>query len=99
MSKPVVLEPEAEADLAEAYGWYDSQRAGLGADLLLSIEAALGPLGDRPESFPLIHGRTRRALVRRFPYLVLFVELTDVVSVVGIFHTSQDPKRWADRLR
>lgn len=94
-----MIEPEAEADVAEAYGWYEAQRPGLGDDFLLCIEAALEAIGDRPQSFPLIDRRTRRALVRRFPYLILFAVLTDAISVVAVFHTSRDPERRTPRVR
>ena len=30
MSLTIVLRPEAQADLLQARGWYDQQRAGLG---------------------------------------------------------------------
>lgn len=26
--KPIIIEPEAEADIAEAFGWYENQRLG-----------------------------------------------------------------------
>lgn len=99
MSTRVIIEPEAEADLAHAYGWYEAQRSGLGDDFMLCIEAALEAIGDRPRSFPLVERRTRRTLVRRFPYLVLFVDLADEILDVGVFHTSRDPERWTPRLR
>lgn len=99
MSTHLILEPEAEADIAHAYAWYEAQRPGLGDDFMLCIEAAIEAIADRPASFPMIRGATRRALVRRFPYLVLFAELPDVITVVGVFHTSRNPKRWAPRIR
>src|SRR5688572_24096677 len=91
MSKPVRVEPEAQADIEEARDWYDGQRPGLGNDLLLCIEASLEAIGDRPKSFPKIHKRARRALVRRFPYRIVFVELKDVIAVIGVIHTRRDP--------
>ena len=40
MSKPVHIEPEADAELREAYTWYERARVGLGDDFLLCFEAA-----------------------------------------------------------
>jgi toxin ParE1/3/4 len=98
VSSRLVLEPEAEADIANAYAWYEAQRQGLGDDFMLCIEAALDAIAHRPRSFPVVHRQTRRALVRRFPYLVLFVELPAFITVVGVFHTSRDPARWTPRI-
>ena len=37
MKKPVIVREEAEADLAEAYQWYEQQVRGLGGDFLLCV--------------------------------------------------------------
>jgi len=44
-----------------------------------------------------VEGRIRQAVVRRFPYVVLFVEYSDYVEVLAVFHTSRDPKQWQGR--
>jgi plasmid stabilization system protein ParE len=98
MTKPVIIEPEAERDIAEAYQWYENHRLGLGDDFALCIEAALNVISHRPRSFPIVIKPARRILIHRFPYLILFVERRDAIVVVGVSHTSRDPKRWDQRL-
>lgn len=44
MSLPLIITPEAEADLAESKGWYERQRAGLSKEFVLCIEEVLDPL-------------------------------------------------------
>jgi len=97
--KPVIIEPEAETDLAEACDWYEKQRAGLSADFLLCVEAAIDSANHRPGTFPFIHSLTRRVLVRRFPYIVLFQDRPKATVVLGVFHARQDPKRKRRRSR
>jgi len=99
MTRSLIIEPDAEADLLSAFEWYEERRAGLGLDFMLCIEATLGSIVERPKSFPRIRRSARRALVRRFPYLVLFVDRKDAVVVVGFFHTAQSRLPWARRLR
>ena len=65
--------PEAQQELAEAYDWYEERRAGLGDQLLLSVDAVLDAIQRHPESGPLVHREVRRLLTRRFPYSVLYV--------------------------
>ena len=38
------------------------------------LEESLKAIAERPGSFPLIDKRTRRALVKRFPYAIYFRE-------------------------
>jgi hypothetical protein len=48
--KPVLLQPAAEADLGDAYRWYENQRLGLGAELLVAATAAKNFIAERPEA-------------------------------------------------
>jgi plasmid stabilization system protein ParE len=97
MKLSVVIRPEAEADLAEAYQWYEEKRPGLGERWLLSVEAALSAIQRFPESFPVVHQHVRRALLRRFPYGVFYVVEGSAVVVLAVFHCRRDPRRWQER--
>lgn len=99
MKRQVFVRAEAEADLAEAFLWYEEQRPGLGNDLLLSVEAALEAIARRPESFPIVHHGIRRTLLRRFPYGVFFLLENKQVIVLAVLHAARDPKHWQDRPR
>lgn len=39
--KQVVIRPEAESDVKDAYQWYESRSKGLGKHFLLCVEEAL----------------------------------------------------------
>ena len=97
MSRPVVFRPEAEADLADAVAWYEERRPGLGLELLLSVEASLEAIRSRPDSFPVMHGAVRRALLRRFPYGVFYLVEREAIVVLAVFHAKRDPRLWRDR--
>jgi len=97
MISQLILRPRAEADLAEAYAWYEERRAGLGQSLLLSVEAALASIQENPLLFPVVHRNVRRALIRRFPFGVYYLVDRETVVVVAIFHASRDPKGWRAR--
>ena len=97
MTPRIILRPEAEADLAEAYEWYDQRRAALGQSLLLSVEAALASIQESPTSFPVVHGEIRRAFIRRFPFGVFYLVDRETIVSLAVFHASRDPKGWQAR--
>lgn len=97
MSLQLVIRPAAEADVAEAYEWYEARRKGLGDDLLLSIEATLAAICERPGSFPIVHRNIRRALIRRFPFGVFYLLDESKITVLAVFHARRDPKQWQSR--
>jgi plasmid stabilization system protein ParE len=98
MAANLILAPEAEQDLDEAYAWYERQRAGLGADFLSRVDACIQTILRMPQMYAVVHENYRRALVRRFPYAVFYEYATDAVTIYGIFHTSRDPQKWRRRL-
>jgi toxin ParE1/3/4 len=97
MSRQVIIRPEAEADLAEAFTWYEEQRPGLGQDLLLSVEAGLAMIAENPQAFPVVHKTVRRALIQRFPYGVFYVVEEFDIVVLAVFHARRNPGRWKAR--
>jgi toxin ParE1/3/4 len=98
MKRPLIIRPEAEFDLAEAYGWYETQLPGLGSQFLLSVDAALASIQRTPELYPVIHKNVRRSLIRRFPYGVFYVAEQDRIVVLAVLHARRDPRSWEDRV-
>jgi plasmid stabilization system protein ParE len=64
MAAELILAPEAEEDIAEAYAWYENRRAGLGEEFLSSVEACIESLLRAPGLYSAVHESYRRALVR-----------------------------------
>lgn len=98
MSLPLRIRPEATAELNEAWNWYDERREGLGDELLGCVEVAFASAQRTPQAHRRVEGRIRQVVVRRFPYVVLFVDYPDYIEVLAVFHTSRDPKQWHGRL-
>jgi plasmid stabilization system protein ParE len=98
MAAELVMAPEAEQDLAEAYAWYEDRRTGLGEEFLSCVDACIEAVCRTPESHVAIHENYRRALVRRFPYAVFYEYANETLTVYCVFHTSRDPDKWRERL-
>ena len=95
MKWTVVFEPPAQAEIAEAFAWYEEKSYGLGGEFLRVIAAAEEQLARNPEAFPPTLGRFRRLLVRRFPYALHFEVMENrSVSVLACLHHRRSPARW-----
>lgn len=70
MAAELILAPEVEDDLDKAYAWYEEQQIGLGEEFLTCADACFQRICRSPEMFEKVHEEYRRALVRRFPYMV-----------------------------
>ena len=87
MPANLVVAPEAELDIAEAYVWYECRRIGLGEEFLSSVDACIESIRRQPKMCPLIHETYRRSLVRRFPYAVFYEYEEPNVTVYSVFHS------------
>lgn len=92
-----IVRPSAEADIEQAYQWYESQRAGLGEAFLLAVKDAIDIVVAHPDRFPVMHRDTRRVLLRRFPYALYYRSLAEGIVVIACFHGRRDPERWHGR--
>lgn len=91
MTRKLVVQPPAELDLVEARDWYEARRRGLGVEFLAAIDGVLGRIERHPFMYPDVHRGTRRAVVRRFPYLVYFVVDEESIRVVACLHVRRRP--------
>lgn len=95
MTWNVVFEPPAQAEIAEAFAWYEDRSYGLGGDFLRVIAAAAEQLSRNPYAFAPTQERFRRVLLRRFPYALHFEVLdSQKVSVLACLHHRRSPARW-----
>lgn len=97
MTVAVEFTPEAEADVGEVHIWYSGRGLGLGQEFIRSLDACLEGVAHLPESFPIVHRRVRRALLRRFPYCVFYLVEPTRAVVIGVFHARRDPQAWQRR--
>ena len=70
MAAKLILAPEAEQDVAEAYAWYEARRIGLGEEFLSCIDACIAAICRAAEMYAIVYESYRRGVVRRFPYMV-----------------------------
>jgi len=93
VSLPLIVREAAQEDIREAVDWYERQSPGLGADFLRCLDACLSLISRHPEIFPEVYRKSRMALLRRFPYLVIYRPTPEFISVVAVVHGSRHPRR------
>jgi len=97
MNLPVILRRIARAEFDDAADWYESQRAGQGAEFTAAVRRVFRDVGAGPAAHPVVYGDVREALVSRYPYAIYYRPGPDQVTVLAVFHTSRDPEEWQRR--
>src|SRR3989304_3346013 len=94
MCYSLVVNPEAQADLAEAIAYYNDQCDGLGREFANCVDEALATIRENPQLAAEIYRSARLALVRRFPFLVCYRIVEDEVRIISVFHGRRDSRTW-----
>ena len=76
--------PQARTEWVEAISYYNEQRSDLGHEFALEVDRTLERILQFPHAWALIGERTRRALVDRFPYGILYYVHGDAIVVTQI---------------
>lgn len=85
------LRKEAEADISNAYAWYEEKREGLGSHFILCIEEAFARISRNPKQYPEALNPIRRAFIKRFPYAIYFIERETSITIIAVLHHRQKP--------
>lgn len=97
MPYEIRIRREAEADLSEAFQYYEECRQGLGHDFLLCIEESLSKISKSPSHYTTVHKTVRRAFIKRFPFGIFFVQEDSSIIVIAIMHARRNPRSWRIR--
>jgi plasmid stabilization system protein ParE len=93
----VRLSHHAEAEVDEVHAWYNSHQVGLGEAFRAELGRTMEQIGDHPEMFAVVFDDIRRAIMRRFPYFLLYEVFPAEVVVFNVVHGARDPRLWMTR--
>ena len=99
MTRLIRISEPASDELSEAVRWYEVRRPGLGEDFFNAVNATLGLVETSPEIGATVSadGNTRRMLVVRFPYQVVYRLRPTELVVVAVAHMKRRPRYWTNR--
>ena len=90
--------PAAREEFLQTVDHYDAEAPGLGAEFAAEVERAAERIAAFPEhGAPYLAG-TRRVILRRFPFAVVYQVISEGVLIVAVAHHSRRPGYWRDRV-
>ena len=96
---PIRIGQPASDEFSEAVRWYESRRLGLGTEFFDAVSASISLIEANSE-LGTIHsadGNTRRILVAKFPYQVVYRIRPDEIVIAAIAHLKRRPGYWKNR--
>jgi plasmid stabilization system protein ParE len=88
----------AEAELDEAFTYYQEQEVGLGVRFYAEVRNTVDRIVAYPEAWSPVSENTRRCRTKVFPYGVIYQVREDGILIVAIAHLHRKPEFWRERL-
>ena len=95
--RPVTVHPAAQTELQVAYDWYFERSPLATIALLEEIDVAIESSSENAGAGPPYLEGTRRFVLRRFPYSVVYRESSSGILVVAFAHGRRRPGYWRNR--
>ncbi len=93
----VEFHPAALQEAEDAQSWYAERSVFAASAFIRELSLAIQRVLEAPHRYPTAEGRTRKALLDRFPFTVYYRVTPDVVSIIAVAHQKRRPGYWSSR--
>lgn len=89
---------DAEAEFDHAVKYYEESLPGLGLEFAKEVYAAITHIIKFPDAWTPMSRNTRRCLVSRFPFGIIYQVKTGHVRIIAVADLRRRPNYWRDRV-
>ena len=89
--------PLAVAELNEAIDYYEELQSDLGLEFAKEIFSSIQRVIEFPKAWSQLSLNTRRCLVNRFPYGIIYQILDNEILIIAVMQLNRKPSYWKGR--
>jgi len=93
----IEFHPKASEELETSSRFYEAKVIGLGNEFLDEVERMIKVLNDTPMLGIELENPFRRAVLRRFPFSLIYTAEENVLWIVAVAHQKLKPGYWKAR--
>jgi hypothetical protein len=93
-----VFHPEAEEELNLYVDYYNQCQANLGWDFAKEVYSTVQNISSFPNAWAVLSKNTRRCLVNRFPFGILYQKKENEILIVAVMQLNRKPDYWQGRI-
>ena len=97
-AKGIGLHEDALAEAQAAYDWYASQDPTAAEAFIDELDQAMERLIEFPNLGGSYSSKTRRYVMKRFPYTLIYRERPRIIEIVAVAHARRKPGYWKKRV-
>jgi len=94
----VEFHEEASRELEAAFDWYLERSESTAERLLIDLNIATANVAEAPQRWPASNYGTRKFLLTRFPYALIYREFSLFIQILAVAHARRRPGYWKNRV-
>jgi plasmid stabilization system protein ParE len=96
-SKKVEFHPDAASEYEAAVEWYLERSLLAASKFQDAMNHAIDRIVEAPHRWPAGSHVTRRFILQRFPFAIVYRELPETIQVLAVAHARRKPGYWKQR--
>ena len=88
----------AKKEMEEAFEWYESLNSGLGYEFFKEADNSISTISKFPKTWRLVGENTRRCIINKFPYILLYYIKNEIIFITCIAHQHRNPQYFINRI-
>jgi len=97
-AKQLDIHPAALEELKSALDWYLERSETAANNFAVELDAAIDLVVNSPKRWPTGEHGTRKFVLQRFPFAVIYRETKTSIQVLAIAHGHRRPGYWKSRI-
>jgi len=97
-TEPLEIHPSALAELKSALTWYLERNETAAVKFAAEVDRAIRLVTESPTRWPTGEHGTRKVVLRRFPFAIVYREKQAAIQILAIAHGHRRPNYWKGRL-
>jgi len=93
-----VFHPQARIELNNIIDYYEALQARLGLEFLEEVYSTVCRIIEFPKAWSSFSKSTRKCLLNRFPFAIIYRIRKDEILIVAIAHFARKPGYWKNRV-
>ena len=98
-SKPFRFHPEAREEFRGSIRWYWNESPRVAIEFRIAVSNVVRRIVQAPKRWPEYLYGTRRVVLQRFPFSVIYLEQPAAISLVAVVHSKRRPGYWKKRIK
>lgn len=97
MPRSIGFHPDALEEVVAAAAWYRERSVAASIAFEEEIAHAMDRIAQAPERYPAFVDESRRYLLRRFPFAIVYRVEDQSIEIVAVAHWRRRPGYWRNR--